>query len=646
MIASMSRVELVCLRSIRAELVRTLQDKGLLHLDEVSLEVENNEGFLNRVALEGEEHELYMATEDAMRTLGETVPLLTTMPSAFDVQAAGEKLNALAQPDLFAQVKSWADQLRETTRQRISAQDQLTVLSNYRTVIEQVAPSLGQNVKLGSGTRALVLSGEVSRSVARIEERLTAEFGSDFAFHKNQASKKHLVGLLTFPADKGEVVSRILNQEGVAPMDMSGDDYADLTATQVLAKIDATITGLRSEVGKLEGKANTVSLQVGAQLVAARAIITNAAARLRVANNFAQSKMVAVIHGWTPTDEFAAFKELIESQFPGQVDVNEIDPGDPHHVSIPTLLRNHKLIKPFEVCMSLFRPPSYGTIDPTAMVAVAFIIFYGFILGDAVYGLAVIGLAKFLGYKLGHIPAVKDVEKIGTYMGISATIFGVAFGEYCGNFAEKVVWPVWLGQTSELPALWFHRAHETTELLVYAIYFGIFHIIAGLILGVREDFRHHHNKHAIEKLGMLFGLLALIIQAFAYFGVAPFTSLGTVSIILGVVGVALIFYAMRWMGFIGVIEIMSLGGNVLSYGRLMALGVASIALADIANMLPGMMGYALGIPLAFGVHVLNICIGIASPTIHSLRLNFVEFLPKFYSPEGKGFTPFKKEIVS
>ena len=91
---------------------------------------------------------------------------------------------------------------------------------------------------------------------------------------------------------------------------------------------------------------------------------------------------------------------------------------------------------------------------------------------------------------------------------------------------------------------------------------------------------------------------------------------------------------------------MSLGGNVLSYARLMALGIASIALADIANMLPGMFGYWLGIPAALLVHLFNIGIGVASPTIHSLRLNFVEFLPKFYSPEGKGFDPFRKETIA
>ncbi len=144
------------------------------------------------------------------------------------------------------------------------------------------------------------------------------------------------------------------------------------------------------------------------------------------------------------------------------------------------------------------------------------------------------------------------------------------------------------------------------------------------------------------------GLTALVITTCNYFEV-PILSSGAFMYLAGalfVVGVVLIFKAMGAMGMIGILEIMSLGGNVLSYARLMALGIASIALADIANMMPGMFGYVLGIPAALVIHLFNIGIGVASPTIHSLRLNFVEFLPKFYSPEGKGFAPFKEETQS
>lgn len=259
MIAEMSRVELVCLRSVRAELVRKLQDQGLLHLDEVPTDNEEAPDFLNRLALGDEEHAALVATEDAERALSETAPLLTMQPSAFDVQAATQRLSALSTSELFESVEKWAELLRATTRKRLSAQDQLEVLTNYQTVLEQVAPSIGSSTKLGKGTRALVLTGDVSRVAGRIDERLTNEFGTSYKFHKNQSSKKHLVGLLTFPEDKGEVVSKILNQEGVAPMGMSGDDFSDLTASEMLDKIKATITKLNNDLGKLEGEANVAS---------------------------------------------------------------------------------------------------------------------------------------------------------------------------------------------------------------------------------------------------------------------------------------------------------------------------------------------------------------------------------------------------
>lgn len=645
MITPMSRVELVCLSSIRNELVANLQDRGLLHLEEVSLELEDAPEFLSRVVLEGEDGARLAQFEDAVRTLAEISPLLTIAPSSFDVQAAAERIGALSEADLTEKIQEWAGLVRDTTRKRAEAQDQLDVLQNYQSILEQISPALGSDTKLGKGTRALVLTGDVAKVAARIEERLEEEIGS-CKFHKNPTSKKHMVGLISFPEDKEDQVGRILSQEGVSPVDMSDDAYSNATVSEVLDRVKKTIADRRAELGSLEGEINTLSSQVGAEVLAAKTIAQNSLAQLQAQGGFAQSEMLTVVNGWVPKTQYGELEKAVEADFPGQVEINEIGLGDLPHGAVPTLLKNHQIFKPFEVVLSLFRPPTYGTVDPTWMVAVSFILFYGFILGDAVYGVAIIFLAQFLRRKLGHIEAVNSAATIGVYMGISSIIFGVAYGEYLGNFVELWLFPEVLGM--EFHLYLFHRAHETTQLLVIAIYMGLFHIFMGMILGIKEDFSHNHTAHALEKLGMTMGLLAIVIQAFAYFErvlISP-EFVTASSAILGIVGILLIFYAMKWMGLIGVLEIMSLGGNVLSYGRLMALGIASIALADIANMLPEMLGMFFGIIGAFMVHVLNLGIGIASPTIHSLRLNFVEFLPKFYSPEGKGFTPFKKEIQS
>lgn len=644
MIADMARVELVCLSGARNRVVESLQAKGLLHLEEVPTELEAAPGFLNRATLPEADQQALTQLEEADRALKEIAPLLTVAPGGHEVNSAAKTVETWTPETMADKVRSWAESLRRVTRERAERQDAIEVLTNYKGILESVAPALGgTGVKLGRGTRAVVLQGNVKKAAARIDQRLNDEIGPDAQFHKNQTARNRLVGLLSFPEAKEDDVTRILGQEGVTPVDMREQGFANATIAEIIGRIDKTIAQHQADITKLEGEANKISRQVGAELTAAKALVADRLARLRVQGQFAQSKMITVIHGWIPADQFSALQTAIAREFPGEVEVNRIGLGDIPHHHVPTLLRNHEFFKPFELVMGLFKPPTYGTVDPTWMVGLSFTIFYGFILGDAAYGAIIVLLAMWIKGKWGKHPVGHAVGTIAMYMGVSSIVFGVIYGEYFGNFVEKWLWPTVFG--GEFHLYLFHRAHETTQLLVLAILFGVFLIPTALLMGVREDFRHGHPKHAFEKLGMCLGLLALMSYVFGYFGVPVFNTafMQMVDIVVGAVGVVLIFYAMGLRGLVGVIEVMSLGGNVLSYARLMALGVASIALADIANMLPDKMGYVIGIPMALLVHVLNIGIGIASPTIHSLRLNFVEFLPKFYSPEGRGFNPFRKD---
>jgi len=115
---------------------------------------------------------------------------------------------------------------------------------------------------------------------------------------------------------------------------------------------------------------------------------------------------------------------------------------------------------------------------------------------------------------------------------------------------------------------------------------------------------------------------------------------------LTIVSVVLLVRSCGALAPLQVIEVVSLVSNVLSYSRLMALGLASVILADIANEMGGKAGnIVLGIGIAAFMHILNLGIGIFSPTLHSLRLNYVEFLPKFYSPDGRVYAPFRKETL-
>lgn len=642
MIAPMTRVEVVCLRSIRPALVRSLHNRGLLHIEEAPLELEDAPDFLGRARLEAPENEELTRLEELERTLNEITPLLATKPYSEAVRQATKNQSKWPDSEWKTHVGGWAAQLRELTRRKATIQDELDVLHNYHTILEQVAPALsGNDATLSRGTRAVVLTGaNANAAIDRIQEKFTEAFGPGVKFHLNRQRKK-VVGLITFPENREEEAGRLLASEGVTPIDMRDTADEGQTVKQVIERIDATIEQRRTELLEVNTRLAGYSEEVAAEVHAMRVILSDRLSQLRVNEQFAESQMLTVIRGWTPSDYYRDLEKALEREFAGQAEVTQI-PFDLHHEKPPTQLRNNKWIQPFEVVMSIFRPPTYGTIDPTILVAISFVIFYGFILGDAAYGVIIVLLATWLRNRYGHIhPAIKAATTIGVYMGVSSIIFGVIYGEYFGNFVERF-WEAYL--PGHMPYL-FHRAHETTQLLALAVLFGVVHIPLALILGIREDFRHDHKKHAFEKLGMLLTLLGGMVAVFGYFEVFPFytTPATYVAAALAIVGVILIFVAMGAMGLIGVIEVMSLGGNVLSYARLMALGVASIALADIANDMPEMMGWFFGILAAILIHTANIFIGIASPTIHSLRLNFVEFLPKFYSPQGISYKPFRKE---
>jgi V/A-type H+/Na+-transporting ATPase subunit I len=113
-----------------------------------------------------------------------------------------------------------------------------------------------------------------------------------------------------------------------------------------------------------------------------------------------------------------------------------------------------------------------------------------------------------------------------------------------------------------------------------------------------------------------------------------------------IVGIVLLGASLGWLGILmGPIEFIGLVGNVLSYLRIAAIGLASVYLAKVANDVAGIAGNLIvGIILAVLIHSLNLVLGAFSPTIHSLRLHYVEFFRKFYEGGGRPYRPYKSHL--
>jgi V/A-type H+-transporting ATPase subunit I len=174
--------------------------------------------------------------------------------------------------------------------------------------------------------------------------------------------------------------------------------------------------------------------------------------------------------------------------------------------------------------------------------------------------------------------------------------------------------------------------------LAVAVSLGFVHVVLGLILGTISVWRHS-RRHAVAK-----GTVAVMIVIAAAVILSILGILPKATILPGVVLLALCLpVVVATAGFMGVIEILSTMSNVMSYARLMALGTAGVMLADVANELAGAVGLLIiGVVVGVFFHTLNFVITVFSPTIHALRLHYVEFFGKFYDPGGKPFRPFAR----
>lgn len=367
--------------------------------------------------------------------------------------------------------------------------------------------------------------------------------------------------------------------------------------------------------------------------------------RLEATERIIKTNRVFQITGWVPERNALDVKKFLESKFIVSVEIEE--PGE--NEEFPVLLENRGIAEAGEPVMQMYSLPNSREIDPNSVMAPFFIMLFGLMFSDGGYGLILSLITGIILWRFKLEDDMRKFMKLMFFCGISTMFWGLMFGGWFGISALVEY------------AVWFDMVSEPERLLSWSLLFGVVHIYAGFALKAANLVREKKYLDALFDVGFVYifytgavFFLLPYIPAVNPDKVVPLVNAGKYMLVIG--GVLLILTQGRAKkniigkitgGLSSIYNVVSFLSDVLSYSRLLALGLATSIIASIVNQL----GVMFDMPIVLKViaatlilligHLINFGINVLGAYVHSCRLQYLEFFGKFFTGGGEAFNPLK-----
>ena len=368
---------------------------------------------------------------------------------------------------------------------------------------------------------------------------------------------------------------------------------------------------------------------------------SNLVSRKSVSTNFLRTESTTLIQGWVPTKFNEKLTAIVKDILGEDYYLNFEDVKDEEIDDVPIKLENNDLNDSFMSITEMYALPKYDEIDPTPIVTPFYLVFFGMMVADMGYGLLMlIGTIIALKY-LKFDDGMKKMIKFFHYLSYPTIAFGAIYGSFFGDLIP-------------LPKL-IDTTADVMTILVLSVVFGAIQIFFALGVKAYVLIRAGKPLEAFMDAGSLaITLISLGLLAGGMMGNIPM--LGTIGKIGAIAGSVLIVITQGRSakttggkvasGLYELYGITGYVGDLVSYTRLMALGLSGGSIAGAINlimdMIPGPLGTFLFGPLIFVIfQTVNLGLSLLGGYVHSLRLTYVEYFGKFYDGGGRAFKPFK-----
>ncbi|MDF2532395.1 MAG: archaeal/vacuolar-type H+-ATPase subunit [Clostridia bacterium] len=627
-IVKMKKVSIIALQSEKEQLVKRLQKFGGLHvidLEEWITEDQNKDLLIDSETdkvnqLEAELSQVKFSY-DFISKYDKTKKKMFAQKIQVSEKDYYENLNEKQKTnDIYEQCRAIDTKFAELKNAE-------TKINN---LIQQLEPWKSLNTKLDSikNTRNvnIMLGFILTKYVEEFKDAIYNS-GAEVNIEEISTDKENTYILLmnhNSAEDKVSTVQKQFSWTKVAFNDLTG------TAEENIARLRNESSSINVEKGELTKKAEKL-VQYKEFLEILHDVLANERDKNAVVTNFAKTEKSFIIHGWVPDKQASALTAALQ-EITDRFWIQYEDPNEDEE--FPVLLDNPVVVKPLEMITEQYSLPNSRAIDPNLIMTPFFVMFFGMMVSDAGYGIVLAistAIALIVLKPQGGMGKMLGLLCLG---GISTFIWGAMFGGWFGV---------------NLRPLWFNPLDNPLKMLIFCLILGVIQLYVGIGLQAYKNIRAGKYLDAIFDQGLwylfLSGLMMMALPQVAVIG--KYMAIGGAIGLIATQGRSEKGIIKKLInGVLSLYNVTGFLGDVLSYSRLFALGLATGVIGTVVNAMSSMLGGSFfgNILMVFFMifgHTFNIAINVLGAYVHSSRLQYVEFFGKFFEGDGKPFVPFR-----
>lgn len=520
-------------------------------------------------------------------------------------------------------------------------ENQLTKLESEKTklsgIVESLRPYENFNAPLNSLKELKQTSYFLGGISSRYEENLKIDL-NDCYIEIVSKNNQDIYFLALANKENSKTVEEVLRGYGFTPFKSDEEDVPLKLIhdyNERISLIDSDKFLLREELAGYDEEIKKIQL--------AYEYYNNLVYRKTISSSFLKTEGTILIKGWIPVKQNEKLASIVgevsgEDHYLNFEDVKEEEIDD-----VPIQLENNDLNASFEAVTSMYSLPKYNYIDPTPLVTPFYLIFFGMMVADAGYGLLMLIGTLFALKYLNFDMSMKKMIKFFMYLSFPTIVFGLIYGSVFGNIVP-------------MKGL-IDTNRDVMTILAMSLAFGVIQIFFGLGIKAFVLIKMDNPLEAFMDSGSWVITLVSLggLGAGSAFNIPALKTICAIGAIIG--SLLIVFTQGRYMqskggkigqGLYELYGITSYIGDLVSYTRLMAIGLSGGSIAGAINMImkmvPGPVGVFIIGPLIFVIfQTVNLLLSLLSGYVHSLRLTYVEYFSKFYEGGGKPFEPFETQ---